>query len=397
MANSALDQALTQFRSNLSNTVSDVGKNITQITSPVANFVKQATTTVNGVISNPGNQTKTKSLNYKVNNLQEKQSPIIQNFVKSAQQGIQDWTKNPIKNTINLVKDAPTNIARYNLNTQKSRMKPVTSQQLDIQDKKEEEMYNKMFSPIDRSETNDSIYMPWAQDAKYHESSAQLAQQPDAYVSNPESDPVLEKFKQKVLSNPNITEATRAYLSDIPISYRGSEEKFSGMSEAPGTPNRQIIINEKLKDQPREVVREDSVKQQSVKIPDTQLEEVIQHELLHQAPRLLSTKEYKPINQKKVEGYIQRWGKDYMKARSADVNRGGALAGVVEEMFAEKDLPSAYYWHIFKNVVPNATPQNFIDTIKSVFAEPDRFNYDNKPYLQDYLNSNQQNGIQPTR
>jgi hypothetical protein len=185
----------------------------------------------------------------------------------------------------------------------------------------------------------------------------------------PTTDSQLEAEKQKVLNSLNLRPRAREYLSKIPIYYEKAQNlppNVLGVAHKDVFPS--IAISEQLKTVPLEseylnqegITQEDiqktqeAIKQKNIK----QIDDVIKHELLHQTPRLIPVGLFHPKNKAIIDYYVNRWGKDYM-------NQPGAL---VEEMFAEQDLPPAYYWHIFKNVVPDATPTDFISTLKSYFV-----------------------------
>ena len=170
---------------------------------------------------------------------------------------------------------------------------------------------------------------------------------PSNKITNVTSDPYLEGIKQKVLSSPNIRQPARDYLKKIPISYsEGNNLPYAGV--AVQGPNPQVLINKKYFD---------SIKNDPNIVPGVILEDTIKHELLHHTPKLLPKELFKPENKKVVDAYTQRWGKQYF-------NQPGSL---VEEMFAENDLPPAYYWHIFKEINPQAKEQDFITALKSYF------------------------------
>jgi len=69
--------------------------------------------------------------------------------------------------------------------------------------------------------------------------------------------------------------------------------------------------------------------------------DVLIHEYLHQAPRIIPNKFadllYKQ-NQEDKQKYTRRWGKQYM-------SKPGKMT---EERFAQRDLPSGFYKHIFQ-------------------------------------------------
>ena len=81
----ALDQTFVRLKTNLSKTASDVGGVINKTAAPVSNFIKNATS-----LFSPNKQTNTPSLNYRVNDLQPKQSPIVKNFSRIIQKNIID-------------------------------------------------------------------------------------------------------------------------------------------------------------------------------------------------------------------------------------------------------------------------------------------------------------------
>lgn len=288
--------------------------------------------------------------------------------IRMIQNDMNRFLQNPANAVTTAIKSIPANLARAGIDRDKRTQKPMTMQQFEAEDQAAQDQYNRQFPPIMRSDTTDSMFMPWGWDAQPAGTSAQLQPRKTVYLQPPSTDPALEKIKQQILSDPNITDATRAYLKDIPITYENMTDEngkllAAGMAHEPGGPGRYIGISDSYKENPTQVAVTNQVKKQSVQIPNGELETIIRHELLHQAPKGIPLGTFKSENKDKVNNYIQRWGKKYM-------SNPGAL---VEEMFAEKDLPSVYYWHIYKSIVPDATPKNFIDTIKSVFAEPDRF------------------------
>ncbi|MCK9371548.1 hypothetical protein M0R04_16670 [Candidatus Dojkabacteria bacterium] len=158
--------------------------------------------------------------------------------------------------------------------------------------------------------------------------------------------PLLENIKRNVISG--LKPSAREFLSNVPIQFGDIEA--GGESRNKGTPGRNITINENLikneKDPNRKMVIDE-------------ITNIVKHELLHQTPRLVPTEMFHPKNKPVIDEYTNRWGTEYMKQRPT---------ALVEEMFAEEALPPAYYWHIFKNVNPNATKKNFIDTMKYYFV-----------------------------
>jgi hypothetical protein len=309
----ALDQALNQFRSNLSNTASDVGKNITQITSPVASFIKQATTTVTGNPSNPGTQTKTKSLNYQVNDLQEKQSPIIKNFVKFAQQGIQEWAiKNP-QQTQTLLKIPKT------VDTYKER----------VQYNKENPFFNKDNTPIQ-----------WAgrvvEDVKKRGAFEGLHD-----LSNP------------ILMNPYVEPIAEPIVSEIRVAnYKA------------GRPN--VLVNNILGQTDKQMapVVSDTKVPSAPTVSDQDFDNIVTQEMNKTSTNLVNTKS-KPVDKKQVDTYIKKWkGINFKTPQEREMYINQFLA----DMFQQKSLPSNYYWSVYKKVVPNATPSEFISAIKNLYS-----------------------------
>ena len=176
------------------------------------------------------------------------------------------------------------------------------------------------------------------------------------------TDPYLEQLKQQVLNSPNLRPVAKQSLSNIPIIYQ--KMKAGGAASGMGTQRPLIAISEKYRDPVRYPIRrgEDNYVKQSpgeaIKANEDAIKTIIQHELLHQTPRLIPMKLFHPKNQTIVNDFTKRWGKEYMK-------RPGAL---VEEMFADNALPPAYYWHVFKNLNPNSTKQDFLTHLRSWFV-----------------------------
>ena len=309
MSNSALDQAFSQFRTNLSNTASDVGNKITRLSSPVTNFVKQATTTLTNNATDAVAQIPFRSLNYRINNIQQKGTPL--DFNRLQKEG------------------------------------RLLSNKLESTPKPYQNFTEQQFWPEDQITKNTSA-------------SKNLMPYDKIKVK---TNPYLEGFKQKVIKNMNLKPAAQQYLSKIPVTYVNDKGPFAGRAINTQQPNAQININEKYYPNPIPVSSTGATLADTPEIKQ-QLESIIQHELLHQAPDFVSTTQYKPVDKKQVDSYIKRWGEPYFTnpdTGQIDTNR------LVGEMFAEKDLPPIYYWHIFKQTVPGAKPSDFINAIKQVF------------------------------
>lgn len=184
--------------------------------------------------------------------------------------------------------------------------------------------------------------------------------------NNPQinTSPMLEQIKQNVISK--LRPAAREFLNKVPIGFDKMDQGNLGQSRGKGTPGRNVAISDTFL-KPANPNLSPARQEEYKKYQAGELEKVIEHELLHQTPRLVPTNLFKPENEVVVKNYTERWGQDYM-------DRPGSL---VEEMFAEQDLPPAYYWHVFKNVNPNATEKNFIDTLKAYFV-----NSINTPYTE---------------
>lgn len=165
-------------------------------------------------------------------------------------------------------------------------------------------------------------------------SSAQLMPLINDITPVPPADPKLEAIKQQVLNNPMLRPAAKEYLSKIPVVYENMGD-WGGRAK-----QKYIAVSDKIKSP------------QLIAI-------IIEHELLHKTPNLVPTSLFHPKNQEIVNNYTKRWGENYFNN-----NDPRTLIG---EMFAEQDLPPAYYWHIFKNINPKASNQDFISYLKSWF------------------------------
>lgn len=162
------------------------------------------------------------------------------------------------------------------------------------------------------------------------------------------SNPYLEGLKKQVLSNPGFRPSAREYLSKIPIIYEDTPIGVEAQAHnSPELQNPYIGVSpDSVNHGPSDITNENYVKS------------VIEHELLHQTPQLVPQSLFHPKNQPIIDQYTERWGADYAK-------QPGALVG---EMFAQEDLPPAYYWHIFKNVNPQASQQDFLGYLNSWFT-----------------------------
>lgn len=360
MTNS-LDQVFSQFSNSLSNNTSNVDKITTRAATPVVNFVKKATGLFasNKTINVP-------SLNYKVSDLQQKQSPIVKNFIKSAQQGIQDWAiKNPVK--ANKILNFPSQavqavtepIASIPYNLARNKIKAQSKNLITIPGK-----YYPERPPILQTRISDQRFSTPAPNMSYIPE--------DQILIKDENNPQLEAIKQKILAGENVRLSARQYLSDIPIRYAPvnmGDQNWGGVAVDANTPFREIVINPDIA-QPQKIetapgVFRSETEQETAQRVDYQLNETIRHELLHQTPQLLPTKLFTPENKQVINDYVQRWGKEYFKNPK---NKKFDTQRLVGEMFAEEALPPAYYWHVFKRVVPDAKPKDFIDQIKSYFV-----------------------------
>lgn len=379
MINSALDGALGQFKSTLSGVGNNIRKTADRISSPISNFVKQATNIISVNPSQQNKQTSFSSMNYRVNDLQNKPSPIISNFIKSAQKGIQDWgQKNPaqaqkiidfpskaVQAVTEPIAAIPFKISKFNIENSKKRMIPITMQQAEKAGQKDQEIFDKLFPRNIPDAFIDEMLLPQRIAA-----STEMLPEQTKYVIPYPSDPKLEQIKQRILNNPNIRPLAKEYLSNIPITYEESMGRFSGMSMGEETPGRQILINKDIL-KPRMVkkagdtIQRQETSRETAERVDIELNDTIKHELLHQTPELVPNKLFKPINKKVIDNYINRWSKEYFQNPE---NKEFDTKRLVGEMFAEEALPPIYYFHIFKQIVPDAKPSNFIQAIKSYFV-----------------------------
>lgn len=259
----------------------------------------------------------------------------------------------------NFVQDLPFHRANIIMALQKRGRSPLTFTQYD---KLSTQNANMNSNPVYQSMNQVS---PVSQESANYGRNFEGAITATSYPIAKASNPRLEQLKQQVLSNPNMRPAARQYLSNVPITY-GTKEGFESRGKGvaafaakKGLTDQEIVVNPRYAKSTKTIKFKDgSVYDQA--FVDTKLKEVIEHELLHQAPRLIRQGHYNPENDSQVKSYTERWGKKYMSARK------GAL---VEEMFAEQDLPPVYYWHIYKNVTKNASPKGFIDSIVSYFTK----------------------------
>ncbi len=346
---SALEEALKGFGTTAGNMVQGATKNL-------GNFFQGASQGANNIVNNFQQDYGNFSRNYAQDNAIK--NATLQNFSN----GVKSTLNNMWQAPSNFVKDLPFNAAQISLNMQKQGKTPVTFSQAN---KKAEAMF-KMEEPLYRNGLGDAPIDNLRYDMTPNSgSSAGLTDQvtsPNYYV--PDANPQLEAVKRQVLSNPNLRPAAQRYLSQIPITYRTplpDERPFAGVTdqELSGTPSQYIAINPNINlqtDNPS-VLAQRSAEVNKQPLAQT-LDSVIQHELLHNTPQLLPITTYKPSDKKQINAYVEKWSKKYM-------DQGPDR--LVGEMFAEQALPSVYYWHIFKQVVPNATPQDFINGIKNLF------------------------------
>lgn len=172
----------------------------------------------------------------------------------------------------------------------------------------------------------------------------------------PQSDPRLEAMKQNILNSPNLRDVAKNYQSNIPLTFENLPPTVMGNAANKGGEHPYIAISDRvLKPIDPRLSPQRQVEQKAYN--QEQLNQIIEHELLHQTPRLVPTEMFHPQNKAVIDEYTQRWGADYMKHPKA----------LVEEMFAEQDLPPAYYWHVFKKVNPKAKEKDFISALKSYF------------------------------
>lgn len=375
MAISALDSATSQFRTNFSNT--SLGKITTRAAAPVSNFVKQATS-----LFAPNKQINIPSLNYKVNNVQLKQSPIVKNFITSAQKGIQNWAqKNPARaqNIINApskltqtvtepIASIPYRISDAKMKLQKTNMVPVSYKKMN----KEGNLWDNKINSLPVAQQQPVANLIWGESDFPNPISGSSANLQTQGYNTDKSDPALEAIKQKILAGENIRPSAKEYLSQVPIEYaklftEAGQPTSAGVASGAGTPNRRILINEDfIKPQMR--IDEDGTKR--IEHPEETttringgLDSVIKHELLHHVPEGVSLKTFKPENKTIINNYVNQWSKKYMNDKNGKLD----TKRLVGEMFAEQSLPPAYYWHVYKQVVPNAKPSTFLQTIKSYF------------------------------
>jgi len=357
----AIDQTFVRLKTNLSNTASDVGGVINKTAAPVKDFIKNATS-----LFSSNKQTNTPSLNYRVNDIQQKQSPIVKNFVQTAQKGIQNWAvQNPAR-AQNII-DAPSNFSQ-------SVTEPIASVPFNRAKNKINLERKKLFVIPEKTLPKMPAYVPQSRQypEQFQTPAPNMSFVPeDQLLIQRESNPELEAIKQRILSGKNVRPSVKEYLSDVPINYSpsGLDNRWAGASLDAGNPYREIQINEDiLKTRQIEtaqgVFRPETKQETTVRV-DRTLNDTIKHELLHQTPNLVPEKLFQPRNQKVINEYSDRWGKKYFnnpKTQELDTDR------LVGEMFAEEALPPIYYWHIFKKVVPQAKPINFIQAIKSYFS-----------------------------
>ena len=358
----AIDQTFVRLKTNLSNTASDVGGVINKTAAPVKDFIKNATS-----LFSSNKQTNTPSLNYRVNDIQQKQSPIVKNFVQTAQKGIQNWAiKNPVRasNIVNTyenptqaigesIASIPYNQSRNKINLERKKLFVIPEKTLPKQP-----------AFIPQSRQYPEQFQTPAPNMSFVPEDQMLIQR--------DTNPELEAIKQRILSGKNVRPSVKEYLSDVPINYVDSQladRNWAGASLDAGNPYREIQINPDIM-KTRQIetapgVFRPETKEETTIRADRTLNDTIKHELLHQTPNLVPEKLFQPRNQKVINEYSDRWGKKYFndpKTQKLDTNR------LVGEMFAEEALPPVYYWHIFKKVVPQAKPSNFIQAIKSYFS-----------------------------
>ncbi len=346
---SALEEALKGIGTTAGNMVQGATKNL-------GNFLQGASQGANNIVNNFQQDYGNFSRNYAQDNAIK--NATLQNFSN----GVKSTLNNMWQAPSNFVKDLPFNTAQISLNMQKQGKTPVTFSQAQ---KRDEQLY-KMQDPIYRNSLGDAPVDNLLYDTTPNSGpSAGLNDQVTSpYYYVPDPSPQLEAIKQQVLSQPNLRPAAKNYLSQIPITAQQpqNDAKWAGYAGGgKGTPEQYVAIDPRV---PGWMTlgpdaSPEQRKAMQPKLDEQYLSSVIQHELLHQTPELLPTSLYQPKDQQQIQEYTQRWGKDYMK-------RPGALVG---EMFAEQDLPPIYYFHIFKQVVPNATPQDFINEIKNYFLK----------------------------
>lgn len=272
----------------------------------------------------------------KLGNLARGVSSFIQNPIRSAQTGIQNWaTANP-KQATNII-NAPANITQ-------AVTEPITSIPYRISQNKINEQSKGLYNYPEKYFPQTPVFQSRQPPEQFQNREPNMSYVPENLINIvPQKYPQLEAIKRKVLGGENIRPSAREYLKQVPITFREQgilQNTYRGVSSGKGTPFREIGIN------PNE------------KMDSQQLEDVIKHELLHQTPNLVPKELFHPKNKQVISGYTQRWGQQYFKNPKA----------LVEEMFANQDLPPAYYWHIFKEVNPKATKENFINHLKSYFV-----------------------------
>lgn len=166
----------------------------------------------------------------------------------------------------------------------------------------------------------------------------------------------LEQIKQKVLSNPNLRPVAKEYLSKIPITYGQVQPGAIAQAEGVGTDRPNVVVSDRFKKQYPSSWSSQRIQDQK-KYEQDQLEIIIKHELLHETPRLIPIKLFHPKNQPIINQYANRWKGHISNPKD-----------LIEEMFAESELPPAYYWHIYKQVNPKSTKSNFLDSLRSYFV-----------------------------
>ena len=301
----ALDQTFVRLKTNLSNTASDVGRVINKTAAPVSNFVKLATNLVS-----PNKQTNTPSLNYKVNDIQQKQSPIVKNFIQTAQKGIQNWAiKNPARAT-NIVK-IPDAIQTYGKEVEYNKQNPF---------------FNKQNTPVQWA---GKVVKEFQQRGPYEGIHG---------LTNPVlMNPYIEPVAARVVSNLRVNNYKAGRPNDLANNILGQTDAIV---------KRQDEANVKGKDYGPEIY-------------DNPVDQIVATELKNTNSRAPITTP-KPVDKKKVGAYINKWsGQDFTNPENT--NR------LVEDMFMTTDFSPIHYWNIYKTAVPNAKPSDFINAIKQVF------------------------------
>ncbi len=343
---SALEEALKGMGTTAGNVVQGATKNL-------GNFLQGASQGANNIVNNFQQDYGNFSRNYAQDNAIK--NATLQNFSN----GVKSTLNNMWQAPSNFVKDLPFNAAQISLNMQKSGKTPITFSQAN---KKAEAMF-KMEEPLYRNGLGDAPVDNLRYDMTPNSgSSAGLNDQvtsPNYYI--PDANPQLEAVKRQVLSQPNLRPAAKNYLSQIPVTAgtpSPNEMQWGGhVGGTKGEPNQYIVVNPHV---PKWMTlgpdaSPEQRKAMQPKLDEQYLSSVIQHELLHQTPELLPTSLYTPKDKQQIQEYTDRWTKKYM-------DQPGKLVG---EMFAEQDLPPAYYYHIFSKLNPEATPQDFINEIKN--------------------------------